>query len=120
MYVQACGACNLRGSCDRAYVLLKDLEGDARTVDIVRLLLLYALDPLVASEGEKPPGRELIEASVRKLLLELIELSETPIDPKLTIPTPKAFLEKKRSTDSIVDEGLESNELKNGHLMRRG
>ncbi|XP_031103515.1 zinc finger protein VAR3, chloroplastic [Ipomoea triloba] len=115
----ACGACNLRGSCDRAYVLLKELEGDARTVDIVRILLLYALDPLVISGGEKPPGRELIDASVRKLLLELIELSETPLDPNLTKPTPKAFLETKRSSDSIVDEGLESNELKNGHLMRR-
>ncbi|KAI4326279.1 hypothetical protein MLD38_031608 [Melastoma candidum] len=90
VYVQvdeadACSGCNLRGSCDRAYVMLKDSE-DARTVDIVRTLLSYALDPLVISGDPKPPGRELVESSVRKLLMELIKLSETPPDPELLKP----------------------------------
>ncbi|VFQ87212.1 unnamed protein product [Cuscuta campestris] len=107
----ACGACNLRGSCDRANVILKESDGVARTVDIVRLLFLYAMDPLVTSGGEKPPGRELIESSVRKLLLELIELSETPIDPELTKPTPATFSERKRSAGSIVDDDWESYEV---------
>ncbi|CAH9118391.1 unnamed protein product [Cuscuta epithymum] len=108
----ACDACNLRGSCDRANVILKESEGSARTVDIVRLLVLYALDPLVTSREEKPPPRrEQIEASVRKLLLELVELSETPIDPKLTKPIPITSPEMERSTGYMVDKGLESDEL---------
>nr|XP_043608406.1 zinc finger protein VAR3, chloroplastic [Erigeron canadensis] len=81
----ACGACVLRGSCDRAYVLLKDIESGARTVDIVRILLNYALDPVVVS-SKKLTGQELIEASARKLLLELTELGDTKINPGLQKP----------------------------------
>ncbi|KAM0986129.1 hypothetical protein ACFX13_013599 [Malus domestica] len=33
------GGCNLRGSCDRAYVILKESEAAARTVGIVQILL---------------------------------------------------------------------------------
>uniref|UniRef100_A0A2P2IWN0 Zinc finger protein VAR3ic n=2 Tax=Rhizophora mucronata TaxID=61149 RepID=A0A2P2IWN0_RHIMU len=78
-----CGACNLRGSCDRAYVMLKDSEADARTVDIVRILLSYALDPLVVSGEKRAPGGEIVEEAARKLLAELIELSERAPDPAL-------------------------------------
>lgn len=86
-----CSACNLRESCDRAYVLLKESEADARTVDIVRILLFYAIDPLVLSGGEKPPGREVIESSARKLLSQLIELSESS-------PAPPPFPAYSKST----------------------
>ncbi|KAI4351031.1 hypothetical protein L6164_005420 [Bauhinia variegata] len=55
-----CGACNLRGSCDRAYVILKEPEAAARTVDIARILLFHALDPLVICGGEKSPGEKLL------------------------------------------------------------
>ncbi|XP_045823986.1 zinc finger protein VAR3, chloroplastic [Trifolium pratense] len=71
-----CSACNVRDSCDRAYMILQESEADVRTVDIVRILLSYAIDPLVLSGGEKPPGRDVIESSARKLLSQLIELSE--------------------------------------------
>ncbi|PWA87687.1 Zinc finger, RanBP2-type [Artemisia annua] len=80
-----CGVCILRGSCDRAYVILKDLESAARTVDIVRILLNYALDPVFDSD-KKPSGAELVEASAKKLLLELTELSDTKIDPEMQRP----------------------------------
>ncbi|KAK2985250.1 hypothetical protein RJ640_012305 [Escallonia rubra] len=83
----ACGSCNLRGPCDRAYLTLKESEEAARTVDIVRILLSYALDSPVNSGGDKPPGRELIEVSARKMLSELVELSRTVRDPEL----PKAI-----------------------------
>ncbi|WJX67245.1 hypothetical protein P8452_51729 [Trifolium repens] len=81
-----CSACNLKDSCDRAYVILKESEADARTVDIVRILLFYAIDPLVLSVGEKPPGRDVIESSARKLLSQLIELSE--LSPPPPVPAP--------------------------------
>ncbi|KDP23941.1 hypothetical protein JCGZ_27101 [Jatropha curcas] len=85
-----CSTCNLRGSCDRAYVILKNYEEDPRTVDIVRLLMFYALDPLVISGQEKPPGREAVEAAIRKLLSDLIELSQKTPGPPLSKPSAKA------------------------------
>lgn len=110
-----CGGCNLRGSCDRAYVMLKEHEADARTLDVVRMLLLYALDPLVFSE-KKSSGRELIDVSVRKLLSELIELSETP--PKLERPSPaaKVSLQKSKASKQNTMGGgwSENDEMKRG------
>ncbi|CAI0380629.1 unnamed protein product [Linum tenue] len=77
-----CGACNLRGSCDRAYIILKDKEAEARTVDLVRIILFYALDPLVISDGQRPAGRENVEGAARKLLSEMVELSERTAAPE--------------------------------------
>ncbi|CAL5186665.1 unnamed protein product [Lathyrus oleraceus] len=90
-----CSACNLRDSCDRAYVILKESEADARTVDIVRILLFYAVDPLVLSGGEKPPGREVIESSARQLLSQLIELSEAS-------PAPPPVPAQSTSKDTVA------------------
>ncbi|XP_065851088.1 zinc finger protein VAR3, chloroplastic isoform X2 [Euphorbia lathyris] len=96
-----CSACNLRGSCDRAYVLLKGNEADARTVDIVRILMFYALDPLVISGEQKPPGREVVEVAVRKLLSDLIELSQTTPDPPVQKPAAKAVPKKEQERKYI-------------------
>ncbi|XP_049367699.1 zinc finger protein VAR3, chloroplastic [Solanum verrucosum] len=112
---EVCGACNFRGSCDRAYLILKESEGVARTVDIVRVLLVYAFDSAVISGGAMPPGSELIEVSARQLLSELVELSETPIDPDHPTPAPKASPRKKQSVDSRTD-GLEDVEMKRRDL----
>lgn len=112
---EVCGACNFRGSCDRAYLILKESEGVARTVDIVRVLLVYAFDSAVISGGAMPPGSELIEVSARQLLSELVELSETPIDPDHPTPAPKASPRKKQSVGSRTD-GLEDVEMKRRDL----
>ena len=116
-YVQVCSTCSLRGSCDRAYVILKETEADARTVDIVRILLFYALDSLVLSGGEKPPGRQTIESSARKLLSELIELSETSPDPALPKPAVKALKQKDDSLDFMDDVPSQDVEMKRGDWM---
>lgn len=115
--VQVCSGCNLRGSCDRAYVILKESEATARTTDIVRILLFYALDPLVISGGQKSPGRELIEVSARKLLSELIDLSETAPDPELSKPIAKAPNQKKKSLGFMDDELSRNVEMKKGDWM---
>lgn len=118
--MQVCAACNLRGSCDRAYVLLQGQEADARTLDIVRILLAHALDPHVISGGEKPPGRELVEAAARKLLSELTELSETDIDvslPKPAAPFKKAASLQKRNVTVDYDKMSENVEMKRGDWM---
>ncbi|RDX86485.1 Zinc finger protein VAR3, chloroplastic [Mucuna pruriens] len=117
-----CSACNLRSSCDRAYVILKDFETDARTVDIVRILLFYALDPLVLSGGDKPPGREIIESSARKLLSQLIELSESSPAPP---PAPaRAPARSKPTAQDAVRKGqplsVTSNQLSKDVEMKKG
>lgn len=80
---------------------LNEFEADARTVDIVRILLFYAIDPLVFNGGEKQPGREVIDSSVRKLLSQLIELSETSTAP----PPAPAPVRSKRTAQEAVAKG---------------
>ncbi|KAK6148148.1 hypothetical protein DH2020_019060 [Rehmannia glutinosa] len=109
-----CSSCNLRGSCDRAYVMLIDSEAAARTVDVVRILLLYALDPLVISGEGKPPGRELVESSARKLLSQLVELGETHPDPDLPKPAKVTSQGKKQSLNSAVNRSSKNVEMKQG------
>ncbi|KAA8541356.1 hypothetical protein F0562_025325 [Nyssa sinensis] len=110
-----CSACNLRGSCDRAYMILKESEAVARTVDIVRILLFYAVDPLVVSGGVKPPGRELVETSARNLLSDLITLSETSPAPAPPKPAMKFPHEKEQSQEFMDDKF--SPEMKRGDWM---
>ncbi|KAI7985718.1 hypothetical protein LOK49_LG14G00071 [Camellia lanceoleosa] len=112
-----CSACNLRGSCDRAYVILKETEAEARTVDVVRILLFYALDPLVISGGEMPPGRALVEASARNLLSDLIVLSETSPNHTLPKAAVQASHKKERSLNFINDEFSTDAEMKRGDWM---
>lgn len=110
--LQVCSTCNLRGSCDRAYVILKGEEANTRTVDVVRLLLFYALDQHVISGGEKPPGRERVELSAKKLLSELLELNEASSAPAPWKPAAKP------PPMSLMDDELSQNcEMKRGDWM---
>ncbi|XP_023765847.1 zinc finger protein VAR3, chloroplastic [Lactuca sativa] len=110
-----CGVCILRGSCDRAYLILKDIESGARTVDIVRILLNYALDPVIDS-NMKPLGAEDIEASARKLLLELTELSDTAIDHEAQKP-PAIVARKAQNFDFKERDSSRNVEMKRGDWM---
>ncbi|KAL4203130.1 hypothetical protein AMTRI_Chr01g102440 [Amborella trichopoda] len=52
------------------------LEHDkAGTIDLMRFLLSYASSPLVSTEGNEIQNKDLVEASVRKLLRELVEVT---------------------------------------------
>ncbi|KAL4575437.1 hypothetical protein LXL04_022280 [Taraxacum kok-saghyz] len=110
-----CGACILRGSCDRAFVILKDIESGARTVDIVRILLNYALDPVTVSNS-KPSGAEIVEKSAKKLLLELTELSDTAIEPELQKP-PATIPKKVQSFEFKERDSSRNVEMKRGDWM---
>lgn len=99
--VQVCSTCKLRDSCDRAYVILKAPEDVGRTVDVVRILLSHALDSQLISGGGKPPGREDIELSARKLLSELVELSESS-----TAPAPPKLLTKQLKPKEPKDQSI--------------
>ncbi|XP_054823085.1 uncharacterized protein LOC129321377 isoform X2 [Prosopis cineraria] len=69
-----CSACNLRGECERAFVKAREDEG-GRTVDLMRIILTYGLDPIIGSVENKPCLNKMIKESVRRLLRELLELS---------------------------------------------
>ncbi|XP_077241185.1 zinc finger protein VAR3, chloroplastic-like [Tasmannia lanceolata] len=51
--------------------------GRACTIDVMQFLLSYTYNPLVASGQNNLQNRELVEASVRNLLRELVDLSRT-------------------------------------------
>lgn len=91
----ACSVCKLRGSCDKAYVI-PNAEEAARTVDVVRILLAYAIDPTSLS-GENPVAGG-VQESARKLLSDLTMLCDTTIDPSLPIPVFQTSSKKESST----------------------
>ena len=82
---------------------MKESEAAARTVDILRILLAYALDPIVIDGKVKPQDIEIIEVSVRNLLHELTELSETTRAPDLPEPVVNVPQPKKKSFTSVKD-----------------
>nr|GMD72548.1 zinc finger protein VAR3, chloroplastic-like [Ipomoea batatas] len=70
-----CSSCILRGNCERAYVKVREDEG-RRTVDVMRLLFIYGLDPISGLVENKPCLNERVKKSVRKLLKEIVEFSK--------------------------------------------
>lgn len=69
-----CSSCNLRGDCERAFVKAREDES-GRTVDIMRVILTYGLDPFIGSVENKPCLTKMVEDSVRRLLKEIVEHS---------------------------------------------
>ncbi|KAA8529007.1 hypothetical protein F0562_033505 [Nyssa sinensis] len=69
-----CSSCILRGNCERAYVKECEDEG-GRTVDVMRFLLTYGLDPITGSVENKPCLNKRVKESVRRLLKEMVEFS---------------------------------------------
>ncbi|KAK0602369.1 hypothetical protein LWI29_032679 [Acer saccharum] len=84
-----CSSCSLRSSCERAY-LLTNKEDEARTIDLMRVLLTYGFDPLNGSVVNKSLLKQKsVKTVVRKLLHEVVKLSAVPIDPNLPPPVIK-------------------------------
>lgn len=78
-----CSSCNLRASCERAYIIPR--QGDiARTVDVMRVLLTYAYYPLIGSAQNGV--HKAVKLSVRKLLKQVVKLSATSLNPNLRKP----------------------------------
>lgn len=79
----------MRSSCERAY-LLTNKEDEARTVDVVRVLLTYGFDPVNGSVANKDLlKRKSVKNAVRKLLHEIVKFSAVAIDPNLPPPVIK-------------------------------
>ncbi|RLN42290.1 zinc finger protein VAR3, chloroplastic [Panicum miliaceum] len=91
----ACRVCKFRESCDRAYLVPKAEEA-VRTVNVVRILLEYAMDTNNLS-GENSVSASMQE-SARKLLSKLIVLSDTTIDPSVPKPVFQTSSKQQSST----------------------
>eukprot|EP00268_Persea_americana_P040555 TRINITY_DN402_c2_g1_i1.p1 TRINITY_DN402_c2_g1~~TRINITY_DN402_c2_g1_i1.p1 ORF type:complete len:891 (-),score=182.09 TRINITY_DN402_c2_g1_i1:722-3394(-) len=61
----------------------------ATTVDVMRFLLSYACNPLIASVSPNLNNRELVETAVRNLLNELSHMTRPVQKPGLSEPMPK-------------------------------
>lgn len=85
---QVCSTCSLRNSCERAY-LITNKEDEARTIDIMRVLLAYGFDPSDESVNKSVLKQKSVKTVVRKLLHEVVKLSSVPIDPNLPPPVIK-------------------------------
>ncbi|KAL5701122.1 hypothetical protein ACHQM5_026496 [Ranunculus cassubicifolius] len=81
-----CSSCKLRSSCEKAYLVAKK-EEEARTIDVIRVLLTYGFDPINgAVENKSLLKLKTVKTVVRKLLHEINKLSSVPIDPNLPPP----------------------------------
>ncbi|XP_021910054.1 LOW QUALITY PROTEIN: zinc finger protein VAR3, chloroplastic-like [Carica papaya] len=69
-----CSSCNLRGNCDRAYVPSRKDEG-GRTVDVMRILLTYGLNPITHTVENRSCENEIVKEAVRRLLKEMVKFS---------------------------------------------
>ncbi|RCV10407.1 hypothetical protein SETIT_2G109900v2 [Setaria italica] len=84
-----CSSCNLRNACSRGYILTRK-EDEARTLDVMRILLIYGFDHIKETVENKPLLKlKSLKTVVRKLIHEIVKLSAVPIDPNLPPPVIK-------------------------------
>lgn len=81
-----CSSCNLRSVCSRGYILTRK-EDEARTLDVMRILLIYGFDHVKGTIENKPLLKlKSLKTVARKLIHEIVKLSAIPIDPNLPPP----------------------------------
>lgn len=97
-----CSSCILRGNCERAYVMASEGEG-GQTVDLMRILLTYGLDPITSTVENMLCRSKTIEESARRLLKAMVEFGSKEFDSLL----PNATSSKKAAS---LQESLASAE----------
>ncbi|KAI3810540.1 hypothetical protein L1987_20157 [Smallanthus sonchifolius] len=114
-----CSSCSLRNSCERAY-LLTNKEDEARTIDIMRVLMTYGFDPVNGSVvNDSLLKKKAVKGAVRKLLHEVVKLSGVPIDPSLPPPIIKRPPPKVKQTPPPPKKrvGRDDVEMKKGDWL---
>ncbi|MED6224229.1 hypothetical protein PIB30_081953 [Stylosanthes scabra] len=101
-----CSSCNLRGDCDRAFVKAREDQG-GRTVDVMRIILTYGLDPITGSVDNKTCLSRNVKESVRILLKEIVEHSTSYENHTSEVVTEQAhpYLQDKGDKDVPVKQG---------------
>ncbi|KAJ7954317.1 zinc finger protein VAR3, chloroplastic-like [Quillaja saponaria] len=101
-----CSSCNLRGDCERAFVKAREDEG-GRTVDVMRIMLTYGLDPITSTVENKPCLNKIVKESLRRLLKEVVQYS-IKVDSSIpnttaleTVPSAQVDLYQENSPKSI-------------------
>lgn len=70
--------------------MVTNKEDEARTIDVMRVLLTFGFDPVNGSIVNKDILKQKsVKTVVRKLLHEVVKLSSVPIDPNLPPPVIK-------------------------------
>ncbi|KAF8040126.1 hypothetical protein BT93_B2374 [Corymbia citriodora subsp. variegata] len=93
-----CSSCNLRGNCERAFVKAREDEG-GRTVDVMRILLTYGLDPISGTVDNKPCLTRTVKESVRALLKQMADFGADVLGSDLLKPTPAGDVSWHSSTE---------------------
>ncbi|XP_062214797.1 zinc finger protein VAR3, chloroplastic-like [Phragmites australis] len=70
---EVCSQCNLRGSCERAYIKARK-EEVGRTVDVMRILLTYGLDIITGHVENRACLNKTVKESIKNLLNEVVEV----------------------------------------------
>ncbi|KAI4367340.1 hypothetical protein MLD38_023088 [Melastoma candidum] len=103
-----CGSCNLRGNCERAFVKPREDE-DGRTVDVMRVLLSYALDPTIDVVENKSCLNMKVQESIRLLLKQLTKFGSKSLgtfdDPGPGIPSSASSSHQGNDVNVKMKEG---------------
>ncbi|MCI21512.1 zinc finger protein VAR3 chloroplastic-like, partial [Trifolium medium] len=108
-----CSSCNLRGNCERAFVKAREDEG-GRTVDVMRIILTYGLDPIIGSVDNKPSLNKMVKESVRRLLKKIVECSAEEKNPNFPDTNEVAVEEVHRNPQ---DKGKKDVPMKQGDWL---
>ncbi|KAK2399591.1 zinc finger protein VAR3, chloroplastic [Trifolium repens] len=108
-----CSSCNLRGNCERAFVKAREDEG-GRTVDVMRIILTYGLDPIIGLVDNKPSLNKMVKESVRRLLKKIVECSTEEKNPNFPDTNEVAAEEVHRSPQ---DKGKRDVPMKQGDWL---
>ncbi|XP_059649698.1 zinc finger protein VAR3, chloroplastic-like [Cornus florida] len=108
-----CSSCILRGNCERAFVKAREDEG-GRTVDVMRFLLTYGLDPVTGSVENKPLLNKRVKESVRRLLKEMVEFSMKGVDSNPPKATPSTWNSSVQEDSTHERQGQTNIPMKQG------
>ena len=88
-----------------------------RTVDVMRFLLTYGLDPITGTVDNKPCLSKLVKASVRRLLKEMVEYSTKEHDSNLHKATPLKRVASAQGCSSLPEKGHINVPMKQGDWL---
>ncbi|KAG6505227.1 uncharacterized protein LOC121985921 [Zingiber officinale] len=114
-----CSSCSLRSKCGRGYILPRK-EDEARTLDVVRILLTFGFNHVKETVENKPLMKMIsVKTVIRKLLHEIVKLSAIPIDPNLPPPVIKKPPPKVKQTPPPPKKrvGRDDVEMKKGDWL---
>lgn len=93
-------------------------EGEAaHTVDLMRILLTYGLDPITGTVENELCRRTTIEESARRLLKEMVEFSSKEFDSLLPNVTSSKRAASVQESSSSAEKGRTNVPIKEGDWL---